>query len=442
MAATCSRYGAAPTACIIGIHGTCPAFDLTLGGTRPLLLSANLGGDNVMLTSDLSNAAASDLGPAAPDQGVIHVQRSLFLGDGACHGRLAVRNFAFTRHRVRLELNFEADFADLFEVRGMHRERRGERLPAALTDASVTLSYRGLDGLARATCLAFEPAPQVLTPGSVVFELELEPRGRATIFLEAACLAPDSASVVRMASACGVPGRLCSGQAPPAGQHRPYRHHHLAQRGVRPNDVPVGHRPAHAGHREADRSLPLCRHSLVQHRLRTRRADYRAADPLAFDPTLAAGVLRFLAQEQATEFNPASEAEPGKILHETRGGEMAALGEVPFRRYYGSVDSTPLFVMLAGAYLARTGDIATLRGLLPYIDLALAWMDRRADANGFIRYERSTEDGSGEPGLERQLRRHLACGRHAGAGRDRAVRGAGLRLCRAPGRGGYRPAAR
>ena len=169
-------------------------FDLTLGGTRPLLLSANLGRDNVMLTSDLSNAAASDLGPAALDQGVIHVQRSLFLGESACHGRLAIRNFAFTRNRVRLELRFDADFADLFEVRGMHRERRGERLPAALTENSVTLSYRGLDGLVRATRLAFEPAPQALTPGAVVFELELEPRGRATIFLEAACLAPDGAT--------------------------------------------------------------------------------------------------------------------------------------------------------------------------------------------------------------------------------------------------------
>ena len=119
---------------------------------------------------------------------------------------------------------------------------------------------------------------------------------------------------------------------------------------------------------------------------------------MALDPALARGVLRYLAQEQATEFDPASEAEPGKILHEMRGGEMAALREVPFRRYYGSVDSTPLFVMLAGAYLDRTGDLATLQALWPHIELALGWIDRRADADGFVSYERSTEDGLANQG--------------------------------------------
>ncbi len=372
-------------------------FDLTLGGTRPLLLSANLGRDNVMLTSDLSNAAASDLGPAALDQGVIHVQRSLFLGESACHGRLAIRNFAFTRNRVRIELRFDADFADLFEVRGMHRERRGERMPAAVTEDSVTLSYRGLDGLVRATRLSFEPAPQALTPGSVVFELELEPRGRATIFLEAACLAPDGASAsgwrpraAFLAAYVQVKRRLRASTARTATITS--RHEEFDQTMDRSaidlrmlvTEKPTGPYP-YAG-------IPWFSTAFGRDALIT------ALLTLAFDPTLAAGVLRFLAQEQATEFNPASEAEPGKILHETRGGEMAALGEVPFRRYYGSVDSTPLFVMLAGAYLARTGDIDTLRGLLPHIDLALAWMDRRADADGFIRYERSTEDGLANQG--------------------------------------------
>ena len=119
---------------------------------------------------------------------------------------------------------------------------------------------------------------------------------------------------------------------------------------------------------------------------------------LALDPSMACGVLRYLAQEQATEFDPANEAEPGKILHEMRGGEMAALREVPFRRYYGSVDSTPLFVMLAGAYLDRTGDVATVHALWPHIELALGWIDRRTDADGFVSYKRSTEDGLANQG--------------------------------------------
>ena len=104
-----------------------------------------------------------------------------------------------------------------------------------------------------------------------------------------------------------------------------------------------------------------------------------ALQTLWLDPAIARGVLRYLAANQATGVDPAADAEPGKILHEVRHGEMAELGEVPFRRYYGSVDATPLFVMLAGAYLERTGDLATLaRAVAPR--RGGARLDRRATA--------------------------------------------------------------
>jgi len=368
-------------------------FDMALGGMRPLLLSSTLGTDNVMLTSDLSNASMSDLGTAALDQGVIHVQRSLFLGEGTCHGRLAIRNFAFARHRVRLELRFEADFADLFEVRGMHRERRGEALPAILAADSVTLSYRGLDGLVRATRLAFEPAPQTLTAGSAIFDLELEPRGRITIFLEMACTAEPATYRPREAFLAAYVHTKRALRASAARTAAVSSRHEEFDETVRRSandlrmlvtDKPTGPYP-YAG-------IPWFSTAFGRDALIT------ALLVMALDPALAGGVLRYLAKEQATTFDPASEAEPGKILHEMRSGEMAALHEVPFSRYYGSVDSTPLFVMLAGAYLNRTGDLATLRALWPNINMAISWMDRRADTNGFISYERSTEDGLANQG--------------------------------------------
>jgi glycogen debranching enzyme len=106
-------------------------------------------------------------------------------------------------------------------------------------------------------------------------------------------------------------------------------------------------------------------------------------------------VLVYLAANQATGFDPPADADPGKILHEVRHGEMAELGEVPFRRYYGSVDSTPLFVMLAGAYLERTGDRATIERLWPSIEAALSWIDNYGDrdGDGFVEYGRRTEEG-------------------------------------------------
>ena len=301
------------------------------------------------------------------------------------------------RHRVRLELRFEADFADLFEVRGMNRERRGERLPAVADGDSITLSYRGLDRLVRATRLAFEPAPQTLTAEAAVFDLDLEPRGQTTIFLEVACLqsahVPEAAWRPRaafLAAYVQTKRRLRASVARNAVISSRHQEFDQTARRSAPDlrmlvtDKPTGPYP-YAG-------IPWFSTAFGRDALIT------ALLMLAFDPALAAGVLRFLAQEQATEFDPASEAEPGKILHEMRGGEMAMLGEVPFRRYYGSVDSTPLFIMLAGAYLDRTGDVATLRGLSGHIDLALGWMDRRADADGFIRYERSSEDGLANQG--------------------------------------------
>jgi glycogen debranching enzyme len=120
-----------------------------------------------------------------------------------------------------------------------------------------------------------------------------------------------------------------------------------------------------------------------------------ALEMLWVNPRIAKGVLQYLASTQATELNPEVEAEPGKILHEMRGGEMAALGEVPFARYYGTVDATPLFIVLAGAYFDYTGDRDFIRTLWPHIDLALQWIETfgDADGDGFVEYARHGSKG-------------------------------------------------
>ncbi len=113
-----------------------------------------------------------------------------------------------------------------------------------------------------------------------------------------------------------------------------------------------------------------------------------ALEALWLQPAIAAGVLRYLAASQATEFDLGRDAQPGKILHETRLGEMATLGEVPFARYYGTVDATPLFVVLAGAYYEATADATLIEEIWPHVERALEWIDRNGDANrdGFLDY--------------------------------------------------------
>ena len=112
-------------------------------------------------------------------------------------------------------------------------------------------------------------------------------------------------------------------------------------------------------------------------------------------PQIARGVLGYLAAHQADRVDPMHDAEPGKILHEVRQGEMAATGEVPFARYYGSHDATPLFVMLAAQHWRQTNDHAMARRLWPHVERALDWMDRYGDpdGDGFLEYARSNERG-------------------------------------------------
>ena len=271
----------------------------------------------------------------------------------------------------------------------------------------------------------FRRPPAQIFSDHADFLVRLPKRGSDSIFIEV------GADRLAAPEPRAVPGRR---GARPLGHARqaPARRHGVQLR-PRLQRLAVAGACRHraADDRAADRPLPLCRHPWFSTAF-GRDGVISALQMLWLDPALARGVLAFLAQHQATETSPFSDSQPGKIMHETRKGEMAVLRELPFGRYYGGVDTTPLYIYLACAYAARTGDMGFVDTLWPSLVAAAAWMEEasKQDDSGFVTYQRAAEFGLCQPGLEGQLRFRLPCRRPHPAWADRAGRGARLRLCR------------
>jgi glycogen debranching enzyme len=365
--------------------------ELRLNGAPLLLLSSNVQEDNAVLTVDLTNPYLIGGDGTVLRGDLIHVNRLKYLWQNACYERLLVHNFDTRHHRVSLGVGFSSDFADLFEVRGKKRLRRGEMSTERRSDTTTVLRYRGLDEIERVTCLEFEPAPTRLGTATAVFELSLAPGEGVRVALRISC-----------------DGR--PGQKPGIGRQF-YSALRSARRALKTSS-------GRAASFDSSNSVfnEFARRSVADLYMLLTETDHgpypfagipwfstpfgrdgilTALFALWVDPLIARGVLRFLAATQATELDPERDAEPGKILHEMRDGEMARLREVPFARYYGSVDATPLFVILVGEYFKRTGDLETVKQLWPNIEAALGWIDSYGDpdGDGFVEYHRRNADG-------------------------------------------------
>src|SRR3984885_5287574 len=368
---------------------------LLLEEERPLLLSSMTQDDNAVFTADLSNPDLLEDGKIVLRRENIHLNRMKFIWNGACYERLVVRNFSDCPLRLRLTYRFASDFADLFEVRGEHRSARGESRAALESDCGVALRYTGLDEIERVTQIAFFPTPKTLTTARAGFEISLKPRTTRRIFVRIGCTAEAQSEWTgrmfyrRMRAARLALNESSARAASIDSSNSVYNE--IVRRSVSDlymliTDTPQGPYP-YAGIPWF--STPFGRDGIIT-----------ALMTLWLDPTIARGVLGFLAATQATAVEPERDAEPGKILHEMRHGEMANLREVPFGRYYGSVDATPLFVLLLGEYFVRTGDLESVRSLWPNAEAALRWIDTYGDrdGDGFLEYHRQTKEGLANQG--------------------------------------------
>ncbi len=357
---------------------------------RPLLLSSTVQNNNSLLTADLTNPDIFVDGKLRLPRDTIHIVRSKFLWQGACYERVKIQNYDDRKQSFTVALSFASDFADIFEARGQRRTARGRSSARTRSGTTAVLSYTGLDSVTRRTTIEFAPKPDHLDKHTALFEFDLEPGERSTIFFSVTC---DQAHVREQQDRRFF---VCLRQARRELRHSSARMATVETSNEIFNEV-------------------LCR-SISDHQMLVTDTEHgpypyagipwystafgrdgiiTAMQLLWIDPEIANGVLRFLAANQAKERIPEADAEPGKILHETRQGEMARLGEVPFRLYYGSVDATPLFVILAGMYYERTGDLETISDLWPNLEAALKWIDTYGDrdGDGFVEYQRGVHSG-------------------------------------------------
>ncbi|AWN42065.1 amylo-alpha-1,6-glucosidase [Methylobacterium durans] len=395
----------------------------TIEDQRPLLLSSVMQDDNGALSVDMTTP---DIRIDAHDdtsipREVIAIERTKFLFKGSCYDRIGLRSYDSRKRTFRITITFDADYRDLFEVRGTNRTQRGKRSVQVASEREVQFRYVGLDEVVRTTAVHFGPKPHRLEAGRAEFEVTLAPGERASLFIRIVCeshraftSAPAAERVGEEAAAGLAAAAGSTGVRPPKGLGegvvfaRAYRDARRDQR-----QLTAGITTIISSNDQFNEAACRATADLYMLASRTPEGIYPFAGipwystvfgrdgiitammALWIDPNFAKGVLRYLASTQAKTVDPAADAQPGKVLHETRRGEMAMLGEVPFRHYYGTIDGTPLFVMLASEYYAVTGDRDTIARIWPALELALTWMNAYGDrdGDGFVEYARDTDKG-------------------------------------------------
>jgi glycogen debranching enzyme len=367
---------------------------LTLGGRRPSRLSSGVSQDNVFFTFHGTNRPLPPMGGRAAPAGILHVERRRFLHDRRLFERIRVTNHGGEDVMLPLEVDYDADFVDIFQVRGTPRDKAGTIHPPKLDGRRALFAYDGLDGVRRTGCLSFSEPPHRMTARRAEFMLTLRKGRVIDLHVECGAGVCDEPSEARF-RLHGVQARLAmrakrrrgaSVRGPRSPRFNDWLDQSRADVALLTTDLPTGPYP-YAG--TPWFSTPFGRDGIIT-----------AWQMLWLDPSLARGVLTYLAARQATEKSAFQDAEPGKIMHETRRGEMSALGEVPFGLYYGGVDTTCLFVALAGAYARRTGDLDLIRAIWPNLIAAAGWITGPANmtGDGFVRYARAAETGLSNQG--------------------------------------------
>ncbi|MFN2524721.1 MAG: glycogen debranching N-terminal domain-containing protein, partial [Actinomycetota bacterium] len=365
---------------------------LTLGGKKPVLLSsaADLA---YQAFFELTNPELTKARDQVVPQMTLNLRRNRLVADRV-YERIEIRNHGVVRARTELELVLAADFADMFEIRGVRRRTsRGQALAPKHEDETLRFAYLGQDEIFRETIIEMDPEPKKLEietesvtarwlidlqPGeSIQVELQFEPsasgeRKRRRSFKSAESYV--QSGVADWYQSCT---RI-------EGLHRSFdRFVSASARDLRALLTPTQNGPVLTA------GIPWYVAPFGRDALLT------CYEMMLLNADPARDTLLFLAKHQAKEDDELRDAEPGKILHELRVGELARAGLIPHTPYYGSVDSTPLFLMLAAAYYRWTEDLETMQQLRGSLDAAVGWINKfgDGDGDGFVEYHKRSPAG-------------------------------------------------
>ncbi|MFY9587920.1 MAG: amylo-alpha-1,6-glucosidase [Actinomycetota bacterium] len=366
-------------------------YELKVDGRPPVLLSSSAE-RAYMSYVDLTNPDVWTDGHIAIPQQTLNIRRIRVI-NGRLFERIRFKNYNEHAIRVTVEVSFGSDFADIFEVRGLRRKRRGQFFHPKVDGRTVTFAYRGEDDVFRQTKIDLGA-----DPNEVVVE---EGRVRARFVLELA------AHQTRLFTFIVEP-RIDDTQREPVhfdeAVHELRRSYEDWERSCTSiyTDNELFNTLLHRGQRdlralltETPQGMFLAAGIPWYVAAFGRDALLTSHQILMLNSGPARDSLRLLASYQGTEVDPWRDEEPGKILHEIRLGELANAMYVPHTPYYGSVDSTPLFLMLLGTYFKWTGDRVFLQEMLPHAERALKWIDEYGDmdGDGFVEYERRSPRG-------------------------------------------------
>lgn len=364
--------------------------ELRVDGRYPTYLSSSITNDDMLLTADLSNSDIAFSDGNSLRHSNFHIFRSKFLSEDSCYEEVLITNFSNSECIFPLSFLFKTDFVDMFEIRGVPRESRGTYFTPICEKDTVIFMYEGLDKKIRGSRVFFDPPPTHLTSAGCKYDVCIPAKEKSKFFITINCFTdkppkekPKTFSDVypeikrqyseRMATGCEI--NVSS------ERFRTWVNRSKSDILLMTTKGNYGYYP-YAG-------IPWFNTIFGRDGIIT------ALQYLWIDPSLARDVLTYLSKLQSLSDEPYEDAEPGKILHELRTGEMVATGEVPFKKYYGSVDATPLFIILAGKYLEMTADIRFIESIWPAIENALIWINSYGDrdSDGFLEYIRRSPKG-------------------------------------------------